>query len=75
MLYYPQYQMRRGHPPLIRYDLAEEILAYDDPGGLRALLKRHQNRARNVSVEDPFILLDVDTREDLIRLKEQYQKR
>ena len=66
--------MRRGHPPLIRYDLADEILDYDDPGGLRALLKKHQNRARNVLVEDPFILLDVDTQEDLTRLKEQYLK-
>ena len=73
LVFYPEYQQRRGHPPLIRYDLASEIIGYDDQGGLRALLRKYRTRSRNVVVDDPYILLDVDTRDDLDHLREHYQ--
>ena len=74
LVFYPQYQMRRGHPPLIRFNLAEEILSYDDQGGLRGLLKRYVQQSRIVSVDDPYILRDVDTQDDLVFLRREYLK-
>jgi CTP:molybdopterin cytidylyltransferase MocA len=72
LVFYPEYQTRRGHPPLIRRDLAAAILSSDVQGGLRALLRKYRQKSRNVPVDDPFILLDADTPEDLAFLKDQY---
>jgi CTP:molybdopterin cytidylyltransferase MocA len=75
LVFYPEYQLWRGHPPLISYDLAPEIIGYDDQGGLRALLSKYRPRSRNVVVDDPYILLDVDTQDDLDHLREHYLKK
>lgn len=72
---YPEYQRRRGHPPLISCDLISAIQNYKDQGGLRALLKRYQQQSRSVAVDDPFILLDADTQKDLDLLKKHNQTR
>lgn len=74
MVVYPKYQKKRGHPPLISCNLVHAILSYKDRGGLRGLLKMHQQHSRNVSVDDPFILLDADTQKDLNLLKKHYQQ-
>ena len=74
LIIYPEYRTRRGHPPLIRRDLATAILNHDGQGGLRGLLRNYRQQSRNVSVDDPYILLDVDTPNDLVILKEQYLK-
>lgn len=75
LVFYPEYQNRRGHPPLIRRDLASAILGFDEQGGLRTLLSRYHQQSRNVSVDDPYILLDADTQDDLVILKDQYLKK
>jgi CTP:molybdopterin cytidylyltransferase MocA len=75
LVFYPEYQARRGHPPLIMCDLAAAILSYDGQGGLRALLKRYQQQSLNVVVDDPFILLDADTKNDLAILQKEYLQR
>jgi molybdenum cofactor cytidylyltransferase len=72
LVFYPVYRSRRGHPPLIRSDLVDEILSFDDQGGLQVLLKKHHRHARNVPVNDPFILLDADTPDDLDFLREHH---
>ncbi len=72
MVCYPQFQTRRGHPPLINSRLIHEILSYGGQGGLRELLRCHQAHALAIAVEDPFILLDADTPEDMVLLKERY---
>lgn len=61
----PRYQNRRGHPPLISAALVPDMLAYEGAGGLRAFLSRYENRTLNVDVDDPGILIDVDTPDDL----------
>ncbi len=61
----PCYQNRRGHPPLISTALIPEIIAHDGAGGLRTLLARFESATRNLEVEDPGILIDLDTPADL----------
>lgn len=64
LVYRPRYQGRRGHPPLISAELIPEILAFQEPGGLRALLSRHAERCVDIDCDDPGILIDLDTPED-----------
>ena len=71
---YPLFQSQRGHPPLISSRLIDAILSYHGKGGLRGLLRRHDEQSISIPVEDPFIRLDADTPQDLSRLKEMVQK-
>ena len=59
-----------GHPPLLGGALSAEIRAADPPGGLRELLLGHAAASSVVEVDDPGVLLDADTPEDLARIRE-----
>jgi CTP:molybdopterin cytidylyltransferase MocA len=62
-IYYPRHEGRRGHPPLISAALIPAVLAFDEPGGMRALLSRYNGEALNIDCHDPGILMDIDTPE------------
>jgi CTP:molybdopterin cytidylyltransferase MocA len=70
MVWYPQFQSKRGHPPLINSKLVDGILRYSGQGGLREFLRRYENQAISIPVEDPFIRMDVDTPKELSLLRE-----
>jgi molybdenum cofactor cytidylyltransferase len=57
---YPVHEAERGHPPLVAAALRAAILAEEPDGGLNELLKREEARARDVPVDDPNVLLDMD---------------
>jgi CTP:molybdopterin cytidylyltransferase MocA len=59
----------RGHPPLIPACLVQEILGYSGKGGLRKVLQRRGDLVLDVDVADRSALVDIDTPEDLARLK------
>ncbi|AET66942.1 uncharacterized MobA-like protein [Desulfosporosinus orientis DSM 765] len=61
---YPTYQGTRGHPPLISCRYLSNVMAWEGPGGMRALLDHYEQDALEIEVEDPGILLDMDTPED-----------
>ncbi len=65
----PSYQMRRGHPWLVRREVAEEILLLDPPSTLRDFLNQHRQQIGYVEVAEPNTLQDIDTPEDYQRLK------
>jgi HD superfamily phosphohydrolase YqeK/GTP:adenosylcobinamide-phosphate guanylyltransferase len=67
---YPLWEGAEGHPPLIAGELRAEIRAGDPPGGLRELLVSHTAASAVVKVDDPGVLLDADTPEDLSRIRE-----
>lgn len=71
---YPQFDARRGHPPLIAGSLIDHIISYAGEGGMRGLLRRYEDQAINVPVADPFLLLDVDTKQDFFRLENELKK-
>jgi molybdenum cofactor cytidylyltransferase len=64
-VYRPCYRGKRGHPPLITANLIAPILDFAEQGGLRALLARYERTSLDVACEDPGILIDLDTPEDL----------
>ncbi len=61
---YPCYGGRRGHPPLIGGLHIPEILGEAPPDGLRTLLARHAECARDVPVADAGVVTDLDTPDD-----------
>jgi molybdenum cofactor cytidylyltransferase len=67
---YPLQDGVEGHPPLLGGALRAEIRAADPPQGLRELLLGHAAASAVVAVDDPGVLLDADTPEDLARIRE-----
>ena len=64
VLLIPSYQMRRGHPWLIRRDLWPGLLAMQPPATLRDFLREHAPLIRYLEVDTPSVLQDLDTPED-----------
>jgi molybdenum cofactor cytidylyltransferase len=60
-IFYPCHEGKRGHPPLIASAYIPEILRDTPSGGLREILGRHAEDARDIEVADPAILVDLDT--------------
>ncbi|MDR3439970.1 radical SAM (seleno)protein TrsS [Telmatospirillum sp.] len=67
---YPVFRGRHGHPPLISRQLFAEILKSDGTGGLCAILARHAEQARTVTVYDEGIHRDMDTPKDYETLRD-----
>lgn len=68
---FPAFRESTGHPPLISAALRDEILGGRPAGGLRELLMRHSASSLLLEVDDPGVLLDADTQDDLARLRER----
>ena len=64
---YAQHRGRRGHPVGFNAELFSELTSLQGAEGARRLLARYPAQA--VDVDDPGVLIDVDTVEDLQRLK------
>jgi molybdenum cofactor cytidylyltransferase len=63
----PTYQGRRGHPVVLRRVLFPEIHEDELPEGVRTVLRRDPTRVRELAVDDPGVLLDLDTPDALRR--------
>ena len=64
---YAQYQGRRGHPVGFSAELYSELIALTGDEGARRLVARYPAEA--VDVDDPGVLIDIDTVEDLAALR------
>lgn len=58
---------RRGHPVGFRAELYGELVALEGDEGARGVLARHAAHA--VEVDDPGVLLDIDTEDELDSLR------
>lgn len=63
-LLFPSYQMRRGHPIALDSAYLPYLLTYTGTGGLRGALASLPVSPSYLVVEDPRILLDMDTPSD-----------
>jgi molybdenum cofactor cytidylyltransferase len=70
----PTYQGRPGNPVLLDRSLFDKARQLKGDEGFRSILRDSQNVIR-IEVDDPGILLDVDTPEDLERCELLYNKR
>ena len=64
---YAQYQGRRGHPVAFGSELFSELVRLSGDEGARRILARFPGQA--VEVDDPGVLLDMDTEADLASLR------
>jgi molybdenum cofactor cytidylyltransferase len=65
----PRYGGRRGHPVVFSSALFGEILATPDELGARHVVRQDASRVYELDVDDPGVLVDVDTPADLARLR------
>ena len=72
---FPTLDGYRKHPPLVDFRLVPRILEFDGDGGLRQLWKQLEPIIRTVPVDDTGVWVDLDTKEDYIQCKEQYEKK
>jgi molybdenum cofactor cytidylyltransferase len=67
----PMFTGVRGHPVGISRRFRDELLGLTGDSGARGILKANTSLVRELEVDDPAILLDVDSRTDLERLGRQ----
>lgn len=60
----PYHQGRRGNPVLFDRGLFPELLAVEGDQGGREVITRYQARIERVQIDDPAVILDVDTPHD-----------
>jgi xanthine dehydrogenase accessory factor len=65
----PVYHGIRGNPVLIDRSLANEVDALTGDRGCRALRLRHPEESVEVPVDDPGVVIDLDTPEDVARAR------
>jgi CTP:molybdopterin cytidylyltransferase MocA len=61
----PVYEGRRGHPVLFARETWLDLMTAAD-GGARSVVHRYGDLVLEITVDDPNVLRDVDTRADLI---------
>jgi molybdenum cofactor cytidylyltransferase len=61
------YQGKRGHPVLFSNHVYGEILAAPLDQGAKVVVRKDPARVREISLDDPGILADIDTPEDYAR--------
>ncbi|MGC8659140.1 MAG: NTP transferase domain-containing protein [Desulfomonilaceae bacterium] len=78
LIFYPVFRDKRGHPPLISIRYRDEILSWDQPGGLKSFLSQNEDAALNIGVQDEHILMDMDTQVDykgLLKIYKEHERR
>ncbi len=73
-VFYPCFQGRRGHPPLIAAGHAQAITTWCGDNGLRGALAQWEANARELEVADEHILNDMDTPEAYGRLLDKVKR-
>jgi molybdenum cofactor cytidylyltransferase len=61
----PTYRGQRGHPVGFGAKLHEELLKLSGDEGARAVLSRHRAEMRLIECDDPGVVFDIDSRDDL----------
>lgn len=67
----PVYNHRRGHPLLVDLKYRREIQKLDLEQGLRSLMHLFPEDVLEVEVDEPGILVDIDTKEDYTKATKQ----
>jgi len=65
----PSYQFRRGHPWLVNRNLLTEMLELPEEATLRQFLNAHSGSITYLNVDNPSVLMDLDTPAEYERQK------
>jgi molybdenum cofactor cytidylyltransferase len=72
---YPVFKGSRGHPVLFGSAYFAELQSLDGDQGASALLRKHAAACHALAVDDPGVILDVDTREALAQAASGLKRR
>jgi molybdenum cofactor cytidylyltransferase len=61
----PAYQGRRGHPVGFSHEFGEALMQLSGDEGARDLVQRHRSRLQLIEVDEPGVLYDIDTHQDV----------
>ena len=64
----PFYRGQRGNPVLFDRSLFSELLAVKGDRGGRLLIARHKEQVERVEVDDPAVIMDIDSPQDYKRV-------
>jgi molybdenum cofactor cytidylyltransferase len=65
----PVYDYKRGHPILIPAEIIRQIIESSEETTLRDIIKNHESMVIQFRCEDPGVLKDIDTKDDLERAR------
>jgi molybdenum cofactor cytidylyltransferase len=71
----PTYRRLRGNPVLISSRIAKEIMSLRGDIGARALMERYKAYISYIEIQDPGVVLDIDTKEDLEKALKTFKER
>jgi molybdenum cofactor cytidylyltransferase len=71
----PTYRGLRGNPVLISSRIAKEIMSLRGDIGARALMERYKAYISYIEIQDPGVVLDIDTKEDLEKALKTFKER
>jgi len=67
----PSYEGKRGHPILLNMEIYHDIMSIsEETQGLKYVLRKYKDEVVEVPVDSPEIYIDIDTPEDLEKLKD-----
>lgn len=66
----PTWNSRGGHPVLIDSSFREELFSLDSD--LRSFFASHQSETRRLPVSSPFVVRDIDTWDDYVKLHQDF---
>lgn len=70
----PRYRGKGGHPLVVSRKLIKHVLEIrEEERGLKGFLKRYSGHRVHIDVDDPGILYDIDTPEDLVEAEKMFK--
>jgi molybdenum cofactor cytidylyltransferase len=71
----PSHEMRRGHPALFDREMLPILAALDPDAPLHEVARAHAAAVEHVVMEEPWVLMDMDTPADYRRCLAAYRRR
>lgn len=72
MIILPTYMGKRGNPVLFDTKMLPEIMRVSGDEGARSVLEKHSKLIHELEVDDEGVVIDIDTMEDYLRIKQLY---
>ena len=70
----PRYRGKGGHPLVVSRKLIKHVLEIrEEEQGLKGFLRKYSSNQIYIDVDDPGVLYDIDTPEDLVRAEEMFK--
>lgn len=69
----PIYEKRQGHPIFIPSIYFSEIIEFQSNSGLRDYISKNCDNVMRITIDDKYILQDIDTQDDLKKINQLHQ--